>query len=195
MKAAIYARYSSELQRATSITDQIRLTCEFANRAGYTTTDHFICTDEEISGTTTDRPGYRRLLEFARGHQIDAIFCESPDRLWRDAGKMHQALKRLTYWGVRVFSTATGTNVDLTDRTGKILSSLIGIKDELFIEDLLDKTRRGLIGQVHPGFSAGGRAFGYRSESPDPTEGGDVTRIRRPGFASAQGDRMGRKMG
>ena len=40
-----------------------------------------------------------------------------------------------------------------------------GWKDEAFLEDLRDKTRRGMVGQVSRAFSAGGRAYGYRSKS------------------------------
>ncbi|HEV2357092.1 MAG TPA: recombinase family protein [bacterium] len=40
----------------------------------------------------------------------------------------------------------------------------MGWKDEAFLEDLRDKTRRGMAGQVRRGLSAGGRAYGYRSE-------------------------------
>ncbi|HLW58752.1 MAG TPA: recombinase family protein [bacterium] len=177
-RAAIYARYSSDLQRATSLPDQIRLDREFATRAGYSVADAHVCTDAEISGTTAERPGYRRLLGLAKDHEIDAIICEAPDRLWRDAGEMHQALKRLKYWGVRVLSVATSPGIDLTDRVGKILSSIIGLKDELFVEDLKDRVRRGMIGQVHRRFSVGGRAFGYRSE-PVQEETGKVIGHRR----------------
>jgi site-specific DNA recombinase len=47
---------------------------------------------------------------------------------------------------------------------------VIGWKDEAYLDDLRDKTRRGLAGQARRGFSAGGKTFGYRTEPvPDPT--------------------------
>jgi hypothetical protein len=75
---------------------------------------------------------------------------------------MHQALKRLRFWDIRVFSVSTGT--ELTTRTGKLMASVLAWKDKTFLDDLIDKTRRGMLGQVRRGFSAGGRAYGYRSE-------------------------------
>ncbi|MCL6554247.1 MAG: recombinase family protein, partial [Firmicutes bacterium] len=176
MKAAIYARYSSELQRQTSIEDQVRLCREAAVSAGYAVEDHYVLCDHEISGATAERPGYQRLLRLAQRREVDAVFVEAQDRLWRDAAEMYQALKRLRYWGVRVFSVSTGA--DLTDRTGKIVAALVGLKDELFIEDLRDKTRRGMLGQISRGYSAGGRAFGYRSE-PVYDDVGRVVGYRR----------------
>ncbi len=63
-----------------------------------------IYTDKEISGTTGERAGYRQLLAAAEAHQFDAIIVESQDRLWRDQAEMHAALKRLRFWGIKVFS-------------------------------------------------------------------------------------------
>ncbi len=44
------------------------------------------------------------------------------------------------------------------------MASVKGWMDETYIEDLREKTRRGMLGQVKRGFAVGGRAFGYRSE-------------------------------
>ena len=162
MNAAIYARYSSELQRATSIQDQVRLCKQAAKHLGYSVADEHVLDDQEISGATMDRPGYRRLLELAREHVVDAIVVEAQDRLWRSQAEMHTALARLRPWHVRVICVST--NTDLTDRAGVILATVVGLKDELFLSDLRDKTRRGLEGAVLRGLSPGGRAFGYRSE-------------------------------
>jgi len=79
VNAAIYARYSSELQRATSIQDQVRLCKQAAKHLGYSVADEHVLDDQEISGATMDRPGYRRLLELAREHVVDAIVVEAQD--------------------------------------------------------------------------------------------------------------------
>jgi hypothetical protein len=51
------------------------------------------------------------------------------------------------------------------------MASVVGWKDEIFAEDLRDKTRRGMMGQFRRGSGAGGRANGYRSEPiHDPTK-------------------------
>jgi site-specific DNA recombinase len=174
--AAVYARYSSDLQRPTSIEDQVRLCREAAPRFDCQVLDAYIFSDSEISGAVSERPGYAHLLDAARTGQFGAILVESQDRLWRDQAEMHAALKRLAFWGIRVIAVTTGTN--LTDRTGKVLASIMGLKDELFLQDLKDKTRRGMMGQVRRGLSVGGRAFGYRSE-PVRDANGQVTGYHR----------------
>jgi site-specific DNA recombinase len=97
LPTAAYARYSSERQKATSIEDQLAMCREIAPRFHCTITREF--TDEELSGSIGQRPGYQRLLDAARNREFQAIIVESQDRLWRDQGEMHHALKRLKFWG------------------------------------------------------------------------------------------------
>ena len=62
MRYAIYARYSSDLQRASSLEDQIRKCHEFGRAQSWIAVKDCIYTDEAISGMTTDRPGLKRML-------------------------------------------------------------------------------------------------------------------------------------
>ena len=162
MKTAVYARYSSGLQRPTSIDDQISLCQDAAARFGCDIDPDHICTDREISGSEEHREGYQRLMAAARRQEIEAIIVEGQDRLWRNQAEMHSALRRLTFWGIKVFSVETGG--DLTDKTGKLIASVMGWRDEAYLDSLRDKTRRGLAGQARRGFSAGGKTYGYRTE-------------------------------
>jgi DNA invertase Pin-like site-specific DNA recombinase len=176
LTAAIYARYSSDRQRATSIEDQVTLCRQAAPLFDYALSDDHLYTDHEASGAVEQRSGYIRLMNAAKQRRFAAILVESQDRLWRDQGEMHYALNRLRFWGIRVIAVSTGT--DLTDRTGRLLASVMGWKDEAFLEDLRDKTRRGMAGQVRRGLSAGGRAYGYRSE-PTYNEQHQITGYKR----------------
>jgi len=162
LRAAIYSRYSSGLQKATSIDDQVARCRGAAARFNCLVLDDHLYTDQEISGTVEQRPAYRRLMKSAQTGQFDAVLVESQDRLWRDQGEMHSALKRLRFWGIKVFSVASGAA--MTDSTGKLMASVTGWKDEIFAGALRDKTVRGMAGQIRRGLSAGGRAYGYRSE-------------------------------
>ena len=53
LTAAVYARYSSERQRATSIDDQLRLCQETAARLGCTILEDHVYTDQEISAPSS----------------------------------------------------------------------------------------------------------------------------------------------
>ncbi len=168
MIAAVYARYSSALQRPTSIDDQIALCQQQAARFGCEVVDEHVYTDVELSGAVAQRPGYQQLLEAARAGAFGAILVEAQDRLWRDQAEMHAALRRLRFWDVSVFSIETG--VDITDQSGRLVASVKGLMDEAYLDALREKTRRGMLGQVRRGMSPGGRPYGYRSESiTDPS--------------------------
>ncbi len=162
LKAAIYARYSSSLQRPTSIEDQITLCSSAAPRCGCEVAEEHVYTDVEISGATSQRPGYQTLMQAAKAKQFDAIIVEGQDRIWRDQAEMHAALRRLRFWDVRVYSIETGA--DLTGKMGNIVATVMGLRDETFLDALREKTHRGQMGQVMRGYSGGARAFGYRSE-------------------------------
>ncbi len=162
LKAAIYARYSSNLQRPTSIEDQTTLCRGAAPRFGCEVAEEHVYTDAEISGATSQRPGYQTLMQAAKAKQFDAMIVEGQDRIWRDQAEMHAALRRLRFWGVRVYSVETGA--DLTGKTGNIVATVMGLRDETFLDALREKTHRGQMGQVMRGYSGGARAFGYRSE-------------------------------
>ncbi|WPY94969.1 recombinase family protein [Limimaricola variabilis] len=72
MRAAIYARYSSDLQSASSIEDQIRLCREVMEREGAQAVE--IYTDYALSGgALKTRPGMQALLADLRAKGFDLV--------------------------------------------------------------------------------------------------------------------------
>ena len=77
-RAALYARYSSDLQREASITDQFRVCGEHAQQAGWTVTGCY--RDAAISGGSVIlRQGIQALLEDARRGDFDVVVTEALD--------------------------------------------------------------------------------------------------------------------
>ncbi len=151
-----YARYSSDQQSATSLDDQLRNCRGWCRRQGLP--DPVIYSDAAISGARNDRPGYLRLLAAVR--RGDIIVVDDLSRLSRDSIEVAQAIRRLTFEGVRVVGVSDGTD---TGRKGhKAEVGLRGIMSELYLADLADKTHRGLTGKALAGQSAGGLPYGYR---------------------------------
>ncbi len=152
--AAIYARYSSDLQNEASIDDQIRVCTEYAERNGWTVTNCF--TDAGISGTSiVQRPGIQKLLQNAPMQDFQIVISEALDRISRDQEDVAHIFKRLTYEDIKMF----------TSSEGEITEMHIGLKgtmNALFIKDLAAKTHRGLRGRVEKGKSGGGIGYGYR---------------------------------
>jgi DNA invertase Pin-like site-specific DNA recombinase len=63
-RAALYARFSTDLQSASSIEDQVRVCQRLIEGQGWTVAQ--IYSDLGMSGATHLRPGYQKLLEDAR---------------------------------------------------------------------------------------------------------------------------------
>ena len=156
MKIAAYARYSSDQQSAASLEDQLRNCRAFAARMGWP--EPVAYTDAAMSGTRSDRPGYQRLLQDAR--RFDVILLDDLTRLSRDSVEVQQQVRRLRFAGVRVI--AVSDSIDTADKAHKINVGLRGLMGELYLDDLRDKTHRGLTGRALQGASAGGLPYGYR---------------------------------
>ena len=168
MRIAIYARYSSDQQRATSIDDQIRLCKEKIAREGWRLVQ--VYRDSAMSGATALRPGYQAMLAGAREAEFDVVVAEALDRLSRDQEDVAALFKRLQFAGIKLVTLSEG-------EIGPLHIGLKGTMNALFLKDLADKTRRGLRGRVEAGKSGGGNAYGYdlvRGYDPtgEPVRGG-----------------------
>ncbi|EKQ57255.1 MULTISPECIES: recombinase family protein [unclassified Clostridium] len=82
MKAAIYARYSSDNQREESIDAQIRAIKEYADKNGIIITK--IYTDEARSATTDNRPRFLEMIKDSEFGLFDAVIVHKLDRFSRD---------------------------------------------------------------------------------------------------------------
>ena len=152
MRAVIYARYSSDNQREASIEDQVRICRERIEREGWTLVE--VYSDAAMSGATTLRPGYQKMLEHARNGAFDVVIAEALDRLSRDLEDIAGLFKQLSFSDVTLLTIAEGKITDLH-------VGLKGTMNALYLKDLADKTRRGLRGRVEAGRSGGGNSYGY----------------------------------
>jgi site-specific DNA recombinase len=98
-RVSIYARFSSDLQRAASIEDQLRLCKERAAKEGWVVARYH--TDQAVSGASLIRPGIQKLLQDAAAERLDIILTESLDRLSRDQEDIAHIYKRMRFLGVR----------------------------------------------------------------------------------------------
>ena len=149
---AIYARYSTDLQKEASIEDQIRLCQERADREGWTVYQSY--TDHGQSGATLLRPGVQMLLSDAQAGKFDIILSEALDRISRDQEDIAGVYKRTNFAGIKIVTLTEG-------EVNELHIGLKGTMGALYLKDLADKTRRGLRGRVEAGKSGGGNSYGY----------------------------------
>ena len=152
-RVAIYARYSSDLQREASIEDQVRVCRERIEREGGTIVE--VYSDAAISGSrATNRPALQRLLADAKDKRFDELWAEALDRLSRDQEDVAGLFKRLRHADVRIVTLAEG-------EISELHVGLKGTMNALFLKDLADKVRRGQRGRAEAKRAAGGISYGY----------------------------------
>ncbi len=123
MKAAIYARVSSERQDVDlSISAQRRALYEYASRNDYQVVSEFI--DEAESGTTAARPEFRRMIAMARHDKrpFDAVLVWKYSRFARsreDSIIFKAMLRRI---GMQVISITEPVD---NSATGKLMEAII----------------------------------------------------------------------
>src|SRR5262245_5167320 len=177
MRAAIYARYSIDLQSISSIDDQVRLCRERIERDRHELVQ--IYSDRAVSGATLIRSGVQRLMQDAGRGRFNLVYAEALDRVSRDQEDAAGFFKRMRFADVTIVTLAE-------DEISELHVGLKGTMNALFLKDLAQKTRRGLQGRILQDLSGGGICYGYDlvpgetgSRRVNPGEARVVTNIFR----------------
>jgi DNA invertase Pin-like site-specific DNA recombinase len=176
-KVALYARYSSDHQRDASIEDQLRICRSYAEKQGWTITDSY--SDRAISGASLIRPGIQELIADASKGCFQVILAEALDRLSRDQEDIAGLFKRMSFAGVKIITLSEG-------EISFLHVGLKGTMNAIFLQDLAEKTRRGLRGRIEQGKSGGGLCFGYDPVRSIDARGEPVRGERRINQAGAE---------
>ena len=107
----LYERLSrdDELQgESNSISHQKQMLEEFARRNGLPNPTHF--TDDGVSGTRFDRPGFLAMMEEVEAGRVEAIVIKDMSRLGRDYLKVGQVMEVLRQRGVRLIAINDGVD-------------------------------------------------------------------------------------
>jgi site-specific DNA recombinase len=154
MRAALYARYSTDLQRQESIADQLTACRAFCERNGLTVVSEY--EDAAISGSSiANRHGLNALMGDARAGSFDVVVAEALDRLSRSQGDTATLYEDLRFLGISIRTISEGDVEEMA-------IGLKGTMNALFLRETGRKTRRGLAGVAKEGRHAGGRVYGYQ---------------------------------
>jgi site-specific DNA recombinase len=88
---AIYARFSSDSQSEASIEDQVRRCGEYVQSRGGTVRPELVFADGAVSGASTERPQFVRLVQrvTTTPRQVDAVVAWDLERVGRDPADLH----------------------------------------------------------------------------------------------------------
>lgn len=161
-RAALYARFSTDLQSDRSIEDQLALCEQYAAREGLTVT-HRYEDRAKSSATLFGRDGLLSLIADAKKGEFDAVVVEALDRVSRNPADLHPLFQTLEFAGIKILEVNKGEADAMT-------VGLQGLFGQMFLDQLKAKTRRGLAGVIRDGRSAGGKSYGYATVPGEPGE-------------------------
>ena len=160
MKCAIYTRYSTANQTENSTETQVNACVNFCKNNNFSI--YNIYSDEERSGTNTDREQYQRLLFDAEKHMFDAILFYDMSRNSRDVVDWFNFRKKMKILNIEVISLHENLG-DILD-PNHFLSELltIGINEHSVLTSRAKSIDGKYTKASHAMFLGGYAPFGYK---------------------------------
>ena len=157
MRAAVYARMSTDRQSADSSADQISRCRDFAASHSWTIAEALIVEDAGISGASRhERPQFLELM--ARIDEWDVLLCWDFSRLARNEEDLGWVRNRLRAAKKNAYAVNSGRSIhDLGSRVEGVIAAE-------YLEKLKVDTHRGLRGRAERSLFPGGLPYGYRTE-------------------------------
>jgi site-specific DNA recombinase len=153
IRAALYARFSSDMQKDRSIDDQFVVCQTYARRERFDVVGKYF--DKAKSGSSMlDRTGLRDLIAAARRKEFDVVIVEATDRLSRNQADLPWIFQHLEYNGVKIFTPSNGEVTEMQ-------IAFDGISNPGYSKKLAERVKRGHDGVAREGLIPGRRAYGY----------------------------------
>jgi len=136
IKIAIYARVSTELQDSDKQVYICKSACE---KEGH---EIYKVYQDVISGTTSSRPSFNRLLEDMRHYKFDAIMVTKLDRLGRSLQHLLSLFDEFNRKGIHFI--AVTQNIDTSSASGRLQMQIMGAFAEFERNIISERTKEGM---------------------------------------------------
>lgn len=164
---ALYERLSRDDElngESNSISNQKKLLEQYAKEHGFTNLVHF--TDDGISGTRFDRPGFLAMMKEVESGKVGTILIKDMSRMGRDYLKVGQYMELLRQKNVRLI--AVNENVD-SFREDDDFTPFRNIMNEWYARDTSKKIKSTFKAKGKSGkHVASITPYGYLKDKDDP---------------------------
>ena len=179
MRAAAYARYSTDKQTENSIAYQMEAITKYCLAHNIDLCAAF--SDEAESGTNINREGFQSLIAAAKRHEFDAVVIYDISRGSRDVVDWFSFRKAMKAAGVKVISTTQELG-DITDPSSFLTELITAGLGQHYVLDTRKKSMAGMLERAKKGLYCGGHApLGYDIQEGkyiiNPKEAETVRRI------------------
>lgn len=162
--AAAYIRVSTDDQIEYSPESQRKAVIDYAKRNDMLVPEKFIFSDEGISGRSTKRPAFQRMIGIAKTKPkpFDVILVWKFSRFARNREDsiVYKSMLR-KQCGIEVISISEQLG---EDKTSILIEALLEAMDEYYSINLAEEVVRGMSEKARRGGTMGKPAYGYRSE-------------------------------
>jgi site-specific DNA recombinase len=173
IRAAVYARYSSEMQSSSSARDQVERIRTLAEKDQIESRLHpgsrvkihqeWVQMDEAISGKLAGRRGYQMILDGIRRKAFELVIVDDLSRLTRSLGNLLDLYQLLRHHDIELISISD--RVSSADPNARTFFTVKGMVADFGNEAHSERTLRGLEARAREGFSAGQKPYGYGSKA------------------------------
>jgi DNA invertase Pin-like site-specific DNA recombinase len=155
LRVACYARFSSDLQKPTSIEDQLRMCRAYAKRHGWKIIEEFTEFEKSAGiGSLHTRVEINQLMARVKNREFDVILTEAWDRIARTLEEGAGLYRRAQFAKARFVTVVEGEITPMH-------IAMKGFTAETYISDMQTKVKRGQEGRVLNGKIAAGNCYGY----------------------------------
>ena len=152
IRAAVYARFSSDNQRDESIDAQLRAIREYAAKNNVVIVEEYI--DKARSATTDNRPEFLRMIKEASQHTFDVVLVHKLDRFARNRRDSIGYRMELKRHGVSLISILE--YLDDGSPESVILESVLEAMAEYYSLNLAREVNKGMKENALKGLHTGG---------------------------------------
>ena len=136
---------------------------DYARRNGFPRPTHF--TDDGISGTRFDRPGFMAMMAEVEAGNVEAIIVKDMSRLGRDYLKVGQVMETLRQKNVRLIALNDGVD---SFRDEDDFTPFRNIMNEYYAKDISKKRRIVNKMKGNAGIPLSPPPYGYMKNPDDP---------------------------
>ena len=161
-----FGKDDDQQRESNSITNQKAMLEEFAARQGFTNIVHF--TDDGISGTCFDRPGFLAMMKEVEAGKVEYLCIKDMSLMGRDYLKVGQIMEILRQRGVRLIAINDGVD---SARGDDDFTPFRNIMNEYYARDTSRKIRSTFQSKASPASTSQARSFTAISGTKPGTNG------------------------